>query len=102
MDGQASRRHAADTLKAQAAVEQAQLDLDFTKIIAPISGKISRTQVTVGNLVNAGGGETLLTTIVSVDPMYVYFDVDERSLLRYRRDFRKGQARAAQSLRSRT
>lgn len=80
----------AERLKAQAAVEQAQLDLDFTKIVAPIRGKTSRAQVTVGNLVNAGSGETLLTTIVSVDPMYVYFDVDERALLRYRQHFRKG------------
>jgi RND family efflux transporter MFP subunit len=79
----------ADRLKAQAAVEEAQLDLDFTKVVAPIRGKASRTQVTMGNLVNAGGGETLLTTIVSVDPMYVYFDVDERGLLRYRQHFRK-------------
>ena len=75
-----------EQLKAQAALEEAQLDLDFTRIVAPIAGKISRTLVDVGNLVNAGGGETLLTTIVSVDPMYVYFDVDERALLRYRRD----------------
>src|SRR5262249_52672983 len=80
----------ADRLKAQAAVEHAKLDLDFTKIVARINGKISRTQVSVGNLVNAGGGETLLTTIVSVHPMYVYFDVPERALLRYRRQFRKG------------
>jgi multidrug efflux system membrane fusion protein len=79
----------ADRLKAQAAVEEAQLDLDFAKIAAPIRGKTSRTQVTIGNLVNAGGGETLLTTIASVDPMYVYFDVDERALLRYRQHFRK-------------
>jgi len=79
----------AEKLKAQAAVEQAKLDLDFTKVEAPIAGKASRTQVTVGNLVNASGGETLLTTIVSVDPMYVYFDVPERALLRYRRDYRK-------------
>ena len=40
---------------------------------------------------NAGGGETLLTTITSVEPMYVYFDVDEHSVARYRRDFRKGK-----------
>src|SRR6476619_6409286 len=51
---------------------------------------MSRAQVTVGNLVNAAGGEMLLTTITSIDPMYVYFDVDERALLRYRRTFRKG------------
>jgi RND family efflux transporter MFP subunit len=82
-----------DLLKADAAVEQAQLDMDFTRVTAPISGKISRTLVDVGNLVNAGGGETLLTTIVSIDPMYVYFDVPERSLLRYREIGRK-QAKA--------
>ncbi|MFO0807620.1 MAG: efflux RND transporter periplasmic adaptor subunit [Gemmataceae bacterium] len=80
----------AERLKAIAAVEQAQLELDFTKVTAPIQGKASRTQVTEGNLINASGGETLLTTIVSVDPVYVYFDVDERSLLRYRKDFEKG------------
>jgi membrane fusion protein, multidrug efflux system len=81
----------AERLKGQAAVEQAQLDLDFTKVAAPIEGKASRTQVTVGNLVNAGGGETLLTTIASIDPIYVYFDVDERALLRYRTSVRKTQ-----------
>jgi membrane fusion protein, multidrug efflux system len=80
----------AELQKALAAIAQAKLDLDFTKVLAPITGKVSRTQLTVGNLVNAGGGETLLTTIVSVEPMYVYFDVDERALLRYRRTFRKG------------
>ena len=78
-----------ELLKAQAAVDQAQLDLEFTKITAPISGKLSRTQVDEGNLVNAGGGETLLTTLVSIDPIYVYFNVDERSLLRYRKRSRK-------------
>jgi RND family efflux transporter MFP subunit len=80
--------------KAQAAVEQANLNVDFTKVMAPITGRASRALVTVGNLVNAGGGETLLTTIVSVDPVYVYFDVDERSLLRYRKEFRKNKDEA--------
>lgn len=79
----------AEQLKGQAAVEQAQLDLDFCKITSPIDGKISRTQVTAGNLVNAAGGETLLTTITTVEPMYVYFDVDERAMARYRRQYRK-------------
>lgn len=74
---------------AKAAQDSAQLDVDYSKVTAPINGRISRSQVDVGNLVNAGGGETLLTTIVTVDPIYVYFDVDERSLLRYRRDFAK-------------
>ncbi len=82
----------AEKLKAEAAVERAKLDMDFTKVTAPIGGKISRTQVTVGNLINASGGETLLTTIVTVNPMYVYFDVPERALLRYRRDYSKAIA----------
>jgi RND family efflux transporter MFP subunit len=79
----------AERLKAQAAIEQAQLDLNFTKVLAPIAGKISRTQVTVGNLINASGGETLLTTIVRINPMRVYFDVPERALSEYRQQFRK-------------
>src|SRR5262249_49238878 len=56
----------ADVLKAQAAIEEAQLNLGYTKVTAPINGKMSRTQVDVGNLINAGGGETLLTTLVAV------------------------------------
>jgi len=84
-----------ERLKAQAAVEQAQLDLDFTKITAPITGRASRTLVTVGNLINAGAGETLLTTIVSVDPIYVYFDVPERALLRYKEIYRKDNKEAS-------
>jgi multidrug efflux system membrane fusion protein len=78
----------AETLKAQADVEKAKVDLSYTRIVSPIRGKISRAEVTVGNLVTAGE-EKVLTTITTVEPMYVYFDVDERSLLRYRRDFRK-------------
>jgi multidrug efflux system membrane fusion protein len=80
----------AEVAKAQAAIARVKLDLEYTKITAPITGKMSRTLVDVGNLVNAGGGETLLTTITSVDPIYVYFDVDERALMRYRQHFRKG------------
>lgn len=79
----------ADRLRAMAAVEEARLDLNYCKINAPIAGKTSRAQLTVGNLINAKGGETLMTTITSVDPMYVYFDVDERALLRYRQTHHK-------------
>jgi RND family efflux transporter MFP subunit len=74
----------ADVAAAEAEIERAQLDMDFTRIKAPITGRISRTQVTKGNLINSGGGDQLLTTINSVDPIYVYFDVDERSLGLYR------------------
>jgi RND family efflux transporter MFP subunit len=76
----------ADKSKARAAVEEAELNVDFTRVTAPLDGRMSRTQVDVGNLVNASGGETLLTTLVTIDPVYVYFNVDERSLIRYMRD----------------
>lgn len=66
-----------------AAVERAQLELGWTRIRAPISGVASRAQVTRGNLVVAN--ETVLTTIVSVNPMHAYFDVDEATVLRARR-----------------
>jgi multidrug efflux system membrane fusion protein len=88
----------AEVRKADAAIARTKLDLDFAKITAPITGKIGRAQVDVGNLVNAGGGETLLTTITSVDPIYVYFNVDERALLRYRREFRKSKGKQMESL----
>jgi RND family efflux transporter MFP subunit len=74
----------AEVQQAEAEIERARLDVGFTQIKAPISGRISRSLVTKGNLVNAGGGDTLLTTIVSVDPIYAYFDVDERSLALFR------------------
>ncbi|MDB5310085.1 MAG: family efflux transporter, subunit [Gemmataceae bacterium] len=69
----------------RAAVEQARLDLHFTKVIAPVSGRVSRALVTVGNLISSGQtGGTVLTTIVSVNPVYAYFDVDELTLLKAR------------------
>jgi RND family efflux transporter MFP subunit len=85
---------AASRAALKAAVEQARLDLGYTKVTAPISGRVSRYVVTVGNLVQAGdqGGGTLLTTIVSVDPMYAYFDVDEYTALRVRRLVREGKS----------
>lgn len=68
-----------------AAIERAKLDLEFSKITAPIDGQVGRALITEGNLIQAGPGDgELLTTIVSLDPMYVYFDVDERTLLRFR------------------
>ena len=74
----------AEISQANADIARAELDVEFTQIKAPITGRISRALVTKGNLVNTGGGDTLLTTIVSVDPIYVYFDVDEHSLKLYR------------------
>jgi RND family efflux transporter MFP subunit len=73
---------------ARAQVEHAQLNLDFTRIAAPIAGKISRTLLTEGNLVNADS--TLLTTIMSIDPMYAYFNIEEPTLLRVLKMKREG------------
>ena len=75
-----------------------ELDLIYAKLAAPIGGRISRYNVTVGNLIQAGnqGGGTLLTTIVSVDPMYAYFDVDEGTVQRLRRSAREGKAKSAE------
>jgi RND family efflux transporter MFP subunit len=71
-----------------AAVETAKIDLDYTDVISPVSGMVSRALVTVGNLVQKD--VTPLTTIVSMDPMYVYFDVDERTVLDVQERIRKG------------
>ena len=69
---------------AKAAVTQAALDLEFTKILSPIDGRVSRARIREGNLVQSGGNNAaVLTTVVTTDPIYVYFNVDERALLRY-------------------
>jgi RND family efflux transporter MFP subunit len=92
-----------DSLEAQIAgakeeVKRRELDLkDYSRIRAPIAGKISRALLTVGNLVNAGGTDPVLTTIVSIDPIYVYFNVDERSMQRYQKT-RLGHDKAAKAL----
>ncbi len=64
-------------------MERRELDLEYSRITAPIAGRASRALLTEGNLVNAGGSDPLLTTIVSIDPIYAYFDIDERALQRY-------------------
>lgn len=79
---------------ARAELDQARLNMEFTEVKAPISGLISRRQVDQGNLVRAD--ETMLTTIVSLDPMHLYFDVDERTLLRLRRLIREGKIKSRQ------
>ncbi len=74
----------ATTAAARAQLEAAKLDLAYTTVRAPVGGRTGRALVTVGNLINgAGAGATLLTTVVSQDPMYVLFDADERAYLRY-------------------
>ncbi|MFC4522340.1 efflux RND transporter periplasmic adaptor subunit [Cupriavidus pinatubonensis] len=73
----------ADVRGAQAALEVAKLNLSYTRIVAPVSGKVSRAEITVGNLVAAGAASPPLTSVVSVSPVYASFDVDEQSYLRY-------------------
>jgi len=92
-------RIAGDYAESQAAVgvakaerDLAKLSLEFTKVKAPIAGRLSRRMVDPGNLVKAD--ETALTTIVSLDPLFVYFDVDERTVLRLRRLVREGRIRS--------
>src|SRR5438034_2309903 len=82
----------------KAVVASRQLDLDYTKVTAPVSGRVSRYAVTVGNLVQSGdqAGGTLLTTIVSVDPMYAYYDVDERTVQRVSQLVREDKVKWAQ------
>jgi RND family efflux transporter MFP subunit len=85
------------TLKAN--LEQAKLDLEFTKVTAPVAGRVGRAIVTEGNLVQSGqAGGTLLTSLVSVDPMWAYFDVDERTVLRVRGLIREGKAKSARDV----
>ena len=86
----------AGLLAAEAGRNFAKLDLEYTQIRAPIDGRVSRAIVTQGNFVSGlAGNATLLTTIVTVDPIYVYADIDENSLLRFNELVRKGKVPAA-------
>jgi len=93
---QASRVAAAAVTAQQAGLEQAELDLSFTELTAPISGRIGDRRVSVGNLVSGGasGSTTLLATIASIDPIRFEFTMDEASYLRYLR-IAGGKASAA-------
>ncbi len=79
---------------AEAAVRDAELNLEFTKVVSPIDGRVSRARITEGNLVQPGTAETMiLTTVVTVDPIYVYFNIDESALLMYvDRKWQSGEA----------
>lgn len=76
---------------AQAVLDSYKLNLSFTEVTSPIDGQVSRYYYTIGNLVTQD--QTLLTTVVSVDPMYAYFDMDERTLLRIRKAINEGKIR---------
>lgn len=77
----------------KASLETARLNLQWTKVTAPISGRLGQTLVSRGNLVTAD--QTLLTTMVSLDPMYVYFDVDEATVERIQQLIREGKLKSA-------
>ena len=92
---QEQRAAAASAEIARAQIRMAELDLEFSRIVAPIAGRISRREVSVGNLVSGGStGNTLLTTIVSVDPIYLEFDLSEAAFLAYQRAFQSGKLRS--------
>jgi membrane fusion protein, multidrug efflux system len=77
----AKQQAEANVASVNAALQKAELDLSYTKITAPIDGRVSYAQITTGNFVTAGQSE--LTHLVSTDKMYAYFDVDERTYLKY-------------------
>ena len=92
-DGRVNAAREADATvdSARATLEAARLDLSFTRVTAPISGRISKAAVTAGNLVTGGSGNAaLLTTIVSIDPIYVSFEGDEQVYLKYNELARRG------------
>jgi multidrug efflux system membrane fusion protein len=83
--------HAAETV-AEGTLKAAQLNVEFTHVLAPITGRVSRHLVSTGNLVQGSeGGATLLTSIVSLDPIYVYFDMDEATYVRNNRLYFEGK-----------
>jgi RND family efflux transporter MFP subunit len=91
----------ASVAAAKAALDNAALQLSFTKVRAPFDGRASRAEVTRGNLVTGGNnGGTLLTTVVSVDPIYVYFEGDENAYLHYNELARQGQRPSSRDARN--
>ena len=88
-----TRQEEAALQAAIAAVETARLDVEFTQIRSPVSGRVGRKLVTPGNLITGGSGAsgTSLTTVVSLDPIHILFEADERSYLKYIRLSRSGE-----------
>jgi membrane fusion protein, multidrug efflux system len=89
---QQSQAAQAAVLQAEGALKRAELDVSFTNVTAPIAGRISRHLVSVGNLVQGGeAGATVLTSIVSMDPIHIYFDMDEATYLKNNRLWHEGR-----------
>ena len=91
------REAAANLDVAKANRDLAALNLEYTRVTAPVGGRVSRYVVTVGNLIQSGdqGGGTLLTTLVSVDPMYAYVDMDEHTIQRIQQLIREAKLKSA-------
>ncbi|MCW0102387.1 efflux RND transporter periplasmic adaptor subunit [Burkholderia pseudomallei] len=79
----AAREASANLKAAEAALETARINLGYTRITAPVSGRVSRAEITLGNVVSAGASAAPLTTLVSVSPIYASFDADEQTYLQY-------------------
>lgn len=94
-----SARVADDAIKAaEAEANVARLNLGYTRVTSPIAGRVSRAEITVGNLVSGGSQEsTLLTTVVSLDPIYVEFEGDEQIYLRYTAQDRAGERESSRN-----
>ena len=91
-----AQESAAQAAAVEAALRAAELNLEFTRVTAPIAGRVGRAIVTEGNLVSSGPGDgTLLTTVVSLDPIYASFDADEQMFLRYGNLARAGKRASA-------
>lgn len=88
----ANRESGVSILAARAAIDVVKLNLEFANVTAPINGRVGRAEVTQGNWVNGGNvGATLLTTIVSIDPIYAYFEGDEQVYLKFQANAASGQ-----------
>ena len=92
----ALREADANLRAAQAALQTAKLSLGYTEVRAPVAGRVGRLEITVGNLVAAGPGAPVLTTLVSVSPIYASFDADEQIVTRALRDLPSGASARAQ------
>jgi multidrug efflux system membrane fusion protein len=89
---QALQAAKAAQMQAEGLLKAAQLNIEFSHVVAPIGGRVSRHLVSIGNLVQGSeGGATLLTSIVSLDPIYIYFDMDEATYLKYNRLYFEGK-----------
>src|SRR4051794_28796119 len=94
--GKAAEAALASWEAAKAKIESARLDVEFTEVKSPMTGRIGRHQVSIGNLVSGGTDQsTVLTNIVTIEPIYCYFDVDEKTVIRIRQLIREGKAKSA-------